>query len=140
MLLLLLYLIYIHRNGLCTHFLWHNVLKADPVGKKYTLYSLCLFQFYYLFPLNEECAIISNVVSTIVKILQVFVHGSEHLHWYSADITSELFDLLDLTQYLHFTYFLLHFHHRIWDNIICMIKTFAAKAWPVFLNRRKTLV
>ena len=49
------------------------------LGKMYTLYSLCLYQFYYLFPLNEECAIISNVVSTIVKILQVFVHGSEHL-------------------------------------------------------------
>ena len=110
------------------------------LGKIYTLYSLCLYQFYYLFPLNEECAIISNVVSTIVKILQVFVHGSKHLLCYSADITSELWSARPHTiPSLYFTYFLIHFHHRIWDNIM-MIKTFAAKAWPVFLNLRKTKV
>ena len=71
------YLFYIGMGS--AHISFGIMSLKQILGKMYTLYSLCLFQFYYLFPLNEECAIISNVVSTIVKILQVFVHGSEHL-------------------------------------------------------------
>ena len=113
---------------------WHD---DRMLRRRLTVWYISIL---YLFPLNEECAIISNVVSTIVKILQVFVHGSKHLLCYSADITSELWSARSHTiPSLYFTYFLIHFHHRIWDNIM-MIKTFAAKAWPVFLNLRKTKV
>ena len=51
------------------------------------LWAHSAFLHYLLLPLNGECAIISNVVSTIVKIYQMFVHCSEHFLCQATNIT-----------------------------------------------------
>ena len=61
------------------------------------LWAHSAFLHYLLLPLNGECAIISNVVSTIVKIYQMFVHEFEHFICY---LKVDFFN----HSYLHFNY------------------------------------